>query len=129
MADDTTPLGASGYGFALRNTPFATKNFGSLSTSTVNMVHVAVSAILPAVAGKTYKVWGVSTSTSATAAFGGILEDSAGTDIMATVASLGGPFNISLESPIRLPVSLGVSFNCTTITDNGCNVTVYYTEE
>tara|TARA_R110000765_G_scaffold42379_3_gene89554 strand:- start:158 stop:553 length:396 start_codon:yes stop_codon:yes gene_type:complete len=119
MANDTTLMGGGGYGNPLRNTPANLRNFSPILTKPVNMGSNAVIEILANAAGKQVLIWGLNLTTDAAGAFGGILEDKDGTDLLAGVANVNGPFFLNLEIPIAVTVGKGVQFN--TVAGGGTN--------
>ena len=129
MANDTALMGGGGYGNYLRESNATIRDFGELSVSAVAVTANGVNAGLKAVAGKTYSIWGATLTTSSTTAFGGLLEDTAGTDLMAGVCNVNGPFAINLEVPITVTKALGVQFNSVAGHDKNSYLTLYYTEK
>ena len=111
MANDTTPALGGGYGFTLKDSNQNVRNFGNLSTTSVEITGTSDYGLLPAVAGRTYYIWGMNLTTDNTAAFGGFLEDSDGTELMAGVCNLQGPFFLNLEIPIKITTGKGLQFD------------------
>tara|TARA_R110000824_G_scaffold55773_1_gene153409 strand:- start:7 stop:405 length:399 start_codon:yes stop_codon:yes gene_type:complete len=129
MADDTTLMGGGGYGNPLRNSNTNIRNYGSLSTTSVEITSTADFGLLPAVAGRQYNIWGINLTTDNTNAFGGHLEDSAGTVMATAVCNLNGPFFLNLEIPMSVPRGLGVQFDSVAgAASRECIALIFYTQ-
>ena len=128
MANDQTLALDGAYGTELRQTPLNVRQFGSLSTTAVEVTTTDDVGLLPAVAGRTYQLWGINLTTKMDDAFGGHLEDSDGTEMMAADCNLQGPFFMHLEVPVDFPVGKGIQFDAVAADTARENyVTLFYT--
>ena len=120
------PFNPDDFGNPNKSAPAWQREYGTLSTSTVDIAGTGTVDIALSSAGEEIYVWGLIAVTNNSSPLGVMLEDSDGTDLIPAVATQEGPFFQNLDHPIKIEEGKNAVINTLVAGAGTRKVTVLY---